>query len=213
MDKYIYNVAGDYKDWLEMKKGDVIFHDGSLIGLISCINDTLELKLNYGTESYYLSEIKKTGDVIITVPTEAGLLKDDYKYIPLVFDNEEYEELVEISYIDRELLKKIQQVNQQDIYNILLNDFKCKFNISECLEFSDIINNIIAFSEEEDALAEYISNMTSSGNVNLQRAVEKDSKNITVFVDVSGNLCEWNIVLKIDDKFYFKIVDDYVMEM
>jgi|GEM_PF-3010529 len=211
MDKYIYNVTGDYKDWLEMKKGDVIFHDGSLIGLISCINDTLELKLNYGAESYYLSEIKKTGDVIITVPTEAGLLKDDYKYIPLVFDNEEYEELAEISYIDRELLKKIQQVNRQDICNILLNDFKCKFNISGCLEFRDIINNIIAFSEGEGELAEYISNMTC--NVNLQRAVEKDSKNITVFVDIPGNFCEWNIVLKIDDKFYFKIVDDYVMQM
>ncbi|MDD2959673.1 MAG: hypothetical protein PHR92_14350 [Lachnospiraceae bacterium] len=213
MDKYIYSVTGDYKDWLEMKRGDAVFHDGSLIGLISCINGKLELKLNYGTDSYYSSVIKKTDDVIITVPTESGLLESDYKYKPLVFDNDEYEELVEISYIDRELLKKVQQVNQQDIYNILLSDFKHKFNISEYLDFSDIISNIITFSEEEDELAVCISNITSNNNINLQRLVEKDSKSITVYVDISGNLCEWEAVLKIDDKFYFKIVDDYVMEM
>ncbi|MEI4803422.1 hypothetical protein WAZ07_19555 [Bacillus sp. FJAT-51639] len=213
MDKYIYKVTGDYKDWLEMKKSDTTFHNGSLIGLISYANDRLELKLNYGTDLYYHSEIKKAGDIIITVPTKEYLLKDDYMYIPLVFDEEEYEELVEISYVDRELLKNIQQVNKQDLCNILLNNFKCGFGITGYLEFNDIINSIIAFSEDEAELAERINNMISNESINLQRIGEEGSKNITIFIDFLGNLYEWNSIVEIGDKFYLKIVDDYVMEV
>ncbi|WP_300380878.1 hypothetical protein [Clostridium sp.] len=213
MDKYIYKVTGDYKDWLEMKKSDTIFHNGSLIGLISYANDRLELKLNYGTDLYYHSELKKADDIIITVPMKEYLLKDDYMYIPLVFDEEEYEELVEISYVDRELLKNIQQVNKQDLCNILLNNFKCRFGITGYLEFNDIINSIIAFSEDEAELAECINNIISNESINLQRIGEEGSKNITIFIDFLGNLYEWNSVVKIGDKFYLKIVDDYVMEV
>lgn len=213
MNKYIYKVTGDYKDWLEMKKNDTIFHNGSLIGLISYVNDRLELKLNYGTDLYYYSELKKVDDIIITVPMKEYLLKDDYMYIPLVFDEEEYEELVEISYVDRELLKNIQQVNKQDLCNILLNNFKYRFDIEGYLEVNDIINSIITFSEDEVELAERINNMISNENINLQRIGEEDSKNITIFIDFLGNLYEWNSIVKIGDKFYLKIVDDYMMEV
>lgn len=213
MNKYIYKVTGDYKDWLEMKKNDTIFHNGSLIGFISYVNDRLELKLNYGTDLYYHSELKKVDDIIITVPMKEYLLKDDYMYIPLVFDEEEYEELVEISYVDRELLKNIQQVNKQDLCNILLNNFKYRFDIEGYLEVNDIINSIITFSEDEVELAERINNMISNENINLQRIGEEDSKNITIFIDFLGNLYEWNSIVKIGDKFYLKIVDDYMMEV
>jgi hypothetical protein len=213
MNKYVYNVTGDYKDWLEMKKGDTVFHNGSLIGLISYANNRLELKLNYGTDSNYLLEIKKLGNIIITVPIEEHLLNAEYMYIPLVFEKDEYEAFIEIAYIDRELLKNIRQANKQDIHNMLLGNFKYKFNISEYLKFDDVINNIIAFSGNDIELSEGINHMSSNDSVYLQRIGGNESQDVVVFIDLSGKLYEWNLIIKIDNKFYFKIVEDYILEL
>ena len=36
---------------------------------------------------------------------------------------------------------------------------------------------------------------------------------IKIRLDFSGNLYEWNSVIKAGDKFYFKLVDDYALEL
>lgn len=105
MNEFSYEVKGDYKDNLKMVKGNDVIHDGSLIGLISFINDRLQINLNYGTKAIYPIEIKKIDTIIMTVPIEEYLYKNDYIYIPLVFEQQQYKDFIEISYVDRTLLK------------------------------------------------------------------------------------------------------------
>ncbi len=72
-----------------MRKGNTVIHNGSLINLISFNNNNLEIRLNYGIDKCYVSELKSVGDFIITVPIK-DFSNSDYVYVPLVFNNDEY---------------------------------------------------------------------------------------------------------------------------
>lgn len=211
MSKYFYEITGDYKDNLKMKKEDVIIHDGNLIGLISNTNERLELNLNYGKGTYYPCEIKKIDDIIITVPIKEYLYKSDYLYIPLVFETEEYKQLIEISYIDRELLDNIHQVNKQDIYNLLMMCFKSEFGILELLNFKDIVDNIVACSEEDSKVMERIHSSLNNEAVKIKKIGKNNFKNITLYIDFSDKLYEWSPVIKVDENYYFNLVDKYAI--
>ena len=192
MNKYQYKVTGDYRDWLEMKKGNTVIHNGSLIGLIAFGNNKLEIRLNYGLDRYYLYD-------------------NNYIYVPLVFNNDEYKELIEICYIDKNLLKNVKKVNKGDIFIILLNLFKTVFGIKEYLDFSDITNNIICFSQNDEEIKRCLNNFYKRQEVNMR--LDKNGKTITTFVEINGCLYEWNAVVKIDDNYYFKFVDDYLISI
>ncbi len=210
MNKYQYKVTGDYRDWLEMKKGNTVIHNGSLIGLIAFGNNKLEIRLNYGLDRYYLYELKFLEDFIITVPVK-DFYDNNYIYVPLVFNNDEYKELIEICYIDKNLLKNVKKVNKGDIFIILLNLFKTVFGIKEYLDFSDITNNIICFSQNDEEIKRCLNNFYKRQEVNMR--LDKNGKTITTFVEINGCLYEWNAVVKIDDNYYFKFVDDYLISI
>lgn len=210
MNKYQYKVTGDYRDWLEMKKGNTVIHNGSLIGLIAFGNNKLEIRLNYGLDRYYLYELKFLEDFIITVPVK-DFYDNNYIYVPLVFNNDEYKELIEICYIDKNLLKNVKKVNKGDVFIILLNLFKTVFGIKEYLDFSDITNNIICFSQNDEEIKRCLNNFYKRQEVNMR--LDKNGKTITTFVEINGCLYEWNAVVKIDDNYYFKFVDDYLISI
>ena len=213
MNEYSYEVTGDYKDNLRMEKGNVVIHDGNLIGLISYTNERLQLNLNYGKKINYPCEIKKIDNIIITVPIKEYLYKSDYIYIPLVFEQQEYKEFIEISYIDRTLLNNVQQMNKQDIYNLLVMKFKSEFMVLEALSFKDIVNSIIACSEGSDYLIESVKNSLSNETVNIQK-MNKDNLNHSIlYIDLLDNLYEWNCIIKVDNEFYFKLIDNYAIEI
>lgn len=213
MSKYFYEITGDYKDNLKMKKEDVVIHDGNLIGLISYTNSRLELNLNYGKGTCYPCEIKKLDNLIIALPIEEYLYKSDYKYIPLIFEPNEYKELIEISYIDRELLDNIKQVSKQDIYNVLLIRFKLEFGIAEVQSFQDVIDNIIGCSEENDKVTTCIQNPLSNQIFNIKRVDKNNLINITLYIDFADMLYEWSPIIKVDEKYYFDLIDKYVLEI
>lgn len=210
MNKYQYKVTGDYRDWLEMKKGNTVIHNGSLIGLIAFGNNKLEIRLNYGLDRYYLYELKFLEDFIITVPVK-DFYDNNYIYVPLVFNNDEYKELIEICYIDKNLLKNVKKVNKGDVFIILLNLFKTVFGIKEYLDFSDITNNIICFSQNDEEIKRCLNNFYKRQEVNMR--LDKNGKTITTFVEINECLYEWNAVVKIDDNYYFKFVDDYLISI
>jgi hypothetical protein len=212
MKKYTYKVTGEYKDWLEMKKENTVFHDGSLIGLISYVYDRLELRLNYGTDKYYDSEIKKAGDVIIIVPLEECLNKQ-YMYIPLVLTIEEYKEIIEISYIDKELLKNIREATMNDIKNILLCNFKSKFKMDmNIMSFDELLDNVIAFSEYDEEVKGALEQIDEYGIITsvLQ---EKELTNIAMYVDIENNVYELDVILYDGNEFYIRITDNYVVQI
>lgn len=213
MSKYIYEVTGDYKDCLKMKKGNIIIHDGSLIGLISYSHNRLELRLNYGKKFCSLCEMKKKDNYVIVLPITEYMEEDSYSYIPLIFNQEEYEELIEISYIDKELLSNMQEVNKQDIYNMIIMEFKLEFGLSDILYFKDILENIIAFSEDDIKLEKCINNIKINDRVKIQKLNKDDLKHITLYIDFSNNLFEWSCIIKSDNKFYFKLTDEYALEI
>lgn len=211
MSKYWYEITGDYKDNLKIKKRDIVIHDGNLIGLLSYTNDNLELKLNYGTVIYHPCELKRIDNIIMTVPIKEYLYKSDYLYIPLVFETEEYEQFIDISYIDRELLDNIHQVNKQDIYNLLMMRFKSECCILESLSFKDIVDNIVACSEETDKVIAHIHSSLNNEIVNIRTLDKNDLKNITLYVDFSDKLYEWSPISKVDENYYFHLIDKYVI--
>lgn len=213
MTKYYYEVTGIYKDNLKMKKDDILLHDGNLVGLILFINGRLELNLNYGKKTYFPCELKKLGDMIITVPHTCYLNNDDYVYIPLVFDTEDYERFVEITYIDKALLDKIQKINKEDISNLLVMRFKKEFSILKIISFKEIIDNIVAYSEEDDSVSKYIKYLINKEMFNIKKINENDMKYITLYIDFSGQLYEWNTIFKYDGKFYIKLIDNYAIDM
>lgn len=213
MSKYFYEITGDYKDHLKMKKEGSVIHEGNLIGLISYTNERLELNLNYGKGTCKPCEIKKISNLIITVPIKEYLCKADYQYKPLVFELEEYEQLTEISYIDRELLNNIHQVNKQDILNLLMMCFKLEFGILEVLDFKDIFNNIVASSENDDKVTDCIYSSLRNEIVNIQKLDEVNSVNITLYIDFMDKLFEWNNVIKNIETYYFILIDDYVISI
>ena len=213
MKKYTYKVTGEYKDWLEMKKENIILHEGSLIGLISYVHDRLELRLNYGTNKYYISEIKKIGDIIITTPLEVDDLNEDYLYVPLILTSEEYGELIEISYIDRDLLENIQKATMNDIKNILSNNFKKEFGVTGSnLEFEELVDNVIAFSEHDEEITNAIQQMSNDEAVILQMSKETLER-VTMYIDILSSMYEWDSIICSGNKFYFQIADDYVVKI
>jgi len=213
MKKYTYKVTGEYKDWLEIKKENIILHEGSLIGLISYVRGRLELRLNYGTDKYYISEIKKTGDIIITTPLEIDDLNEDYLYVPLILTSEEYGELIEISYIDRELLDNIQKATMNDIKNILLNNFRKEFGVTGSnLEFKELLDNAITFSEYDEEITNAIQQMSNDEAVILQMPNDTLER-VTMHIDILSSMYEWNSIICSGNKFYFQIVDDYVVRI
>jgi len=213
MKKYIYKVTGEYKDWLEMKKENIILHDGSLIGLISYVHDRLELRLNYGTNRYYISEIKKIGDIIITTPLEVEDLNEDYLYVPLILTSDEYSELIEISYIDRALLKNIKKATMNDIKNILSNNFKKEFSVTGSnLEFEELVDNVIGFSEHDEEIANAIQQMSNDEAVILQ--IPKGMlERVTMYIYIVSSTYEWDSIICSGNKFYFQIADGYVVKI
>ena len=211
MKKITYKVTGEYGDLLEMKKGNVVLHEGSLIGLISCAHDRLELRLNYGTDKYHVSEIKKAGDKIIITPSETDKLIEGHLYFPLVLTNEEYEELVEVSYIDRYLLNNIQDATMVDIKKILSCIFKNEFNITaKNFCFEELLDNVVAFSKYGEKAMATLEQIANDKTTVLQ-VQEGAMTRVTMYVAILSNIYEWDSIVYNEGKFFFRIVDDYVV--
>jgi len=216
MKKYTYKVTGEYyKTWLEMKKENTMVHNGSLIGLISYNRDRLELNLNYGTYNYYSSEIKKASDMVITTPLEADNLNENYLYTPLILTGVEYDELIEISYIDRDLLKNIKEVTMNDIKNILSNNFKTEFNVTTPnLEFKEITDNVIAFSKHDEKVKNAFNLMNcDEGEALLLQMKDGTGEKVTMYIDMDDNLYEWTPIIYSENKVYLRLVDDYAVQL
>lgn len=213
MTKYCYEVTGDYKDDLKMEKDDVVIHDGNLLGLITYTNGRLELNLNYGINVFCPCELKKIDDMVITVPHKDYLNNNDYFFMPLIFEPAEYEQFIEITYIDRPLLDNIQQMNKEDISNLVMMRFKIEFGILETLSTKEIIENIVACSQEDDKVSELIQRMLNNEISGIKKIEERDKKCITLFIDFQDILYEWNTVFKFKGDYYFKLVDDYAIKI
>jgi len=212
MSKFTYEVKGEYNDWVELKKENVILHYGSVFSLITCINSKLVSRLNYGTDKYYTSEFKKIGDLIITVPVEEDF-SEKSMYTPLVLTIEEFETLVEVSFLDRELLKNIKEATADDIENVIMYNFKNEFNVGmKIMSFDEILENIIAFSNYDEEIKNSLEKR--NGHEILISKLQNDTWiDITVYIDIENSVYEWESIVFKEDEFYFRIIDDYIIKI
>lgn len=81
------------------------------------------------------------------------------------------------------------------------------------MSFKEIVNSIISCSEEGDNLIAYIQSSLLNETINIQKMNRDISNHITLYIDLSDELYEWSCIIKVDNKFYFKLIDKYVIEI
>ncbi len=113
-----YKILGEYKDWCEIYKDGTLIHNGSSLGIVSQVESELCLRLNYRTNKHFYSILKKFGDFILAVPKKVGFLKAEYKYEPIIFNKQEFDEFIDCIYVEEKLISSIPQLNKEDILNM-----------------------------------------------------------------------------------------------
>lgn len=212
MGKYYFKVSGEYNIDVKMKKDDIILHDGSVLTLISITNTSAELNLNYGKRHQHPYELKKIEHLIISVPMKDYLYRLDYQYIPLIFESEEFLQLMKISYIDKCMFHYIPQISMTDIFNLFAVRFRLEHNIIEMLSFKNIIDSIIASSEGSNHVITYLQSFLHSQKIHL-RKLNGNLTEIALFIDISDKIYEWNTVYKVGKTYYLEIADKYAIEI
>jgi hypothetical protein len=213
MDRYTYEVTGEYGDWCEIKRGEDVLHDGSLMGLMTpgTCESNLELNLNYGTETISVLEIKKVDGLYIAIPKEPDFLSENYTYKSIIFTQKEFEELLSISYIDEKYQKNIPAVADGDIMRLWLCTFENRESYIDFPEMkSSIIDNIIAFSiDNVENVKGVILKIFEKGRF-LEISDIKDIEMLTVYVDKQNEISEWNALVKVGNKFFLRVDDWYI---
>ena len=69
---YTYNVTGEYKDWCEVKKNDLLIYSGSLFRII--YDNKIELFLNFGSGDYYPYKIRVKENLFLGIPKKTEFL-------------------------------------------------------------------------------------------------------------------------------------------
>ncbi len=92
-------------------------------------------------------------------------------------------------------------------------NFKRNFTLLESMFFKDIISNIVSFSDYDDEIMSCINTMVKSKDVNIRKLNKNDLTEVIVFVDYLNNLYEWKSVFRYNNKFYFKLINEYMFEI
>lgn len=149
MNRYKYEITGLYNDWCKITKNSVVIHDGSLMGLIQPKEEGLILKINFGLKTNFSYRLRKSANFILGIPLEKEYIATPKKYIPIVFTENEFEKILEISYIDKRYVATIVECTNKELNEIwfcTIDDRPCVSNYEELHD--EILRGIVAFSDE-----------------------------------------------------------------
>ncbi|EAF3151002.1 hypothetical protein CSI31_15275, partial [Listeria monocytogenes] len=62
--------------------------------------------------------MKKCGDFILAVPKKVEFLKTEYKYEPIIFNKQEFDEFIDCIYVDKNLISNVPQISKEDLLNM-----------------------------------------------------------------------------------------------
>lgn len=211
MEQYKYNVSGEYNDWFEFRKGNILIHNGTLLGIVTKVEDEILLRVNYGTEQYFYSIIKCIDDLKVIVPREPDLLQKEYKYQPIIFDRTEFTEFIENIYFNEKLLEYLPKVNKKDLVNIWMLSNPIHKNYKDVDEMKkDILDNILFFSEDNYVLSQLKDTINTPEFMISQ--IPENHELVIIYIDNDGKeIYEWNSLIKIDNRIYLKIDDSYYL--
>ena len=208
MNIYTYNVTGDYKDWCEVKKNDLLIYSGSLFRIID--DNKIELFLNYGSGDYYPYKIRMKENLFLAIPKEPDFLNADYKYTPIIFTDEEFKELLDISYIDKEFYKRIPSATNQDIITMWLCSYHREDSYTNLTEMKKtILNNIIAFSNGEE-IFDKVTEIINKPNLSIINNTESFEL-ITAYIEIENKISEWECLIRLHNEYFIKLDEYYIV--
>lgn len=212
INKYTYNILGEYKDWCEIKKNDIILHNGSLIGLIKYSHEGLKLMLNYNTQKNYVLEIKKMNDFFLALPKDPECLIKDYLYVPLIYNEDEFSRLISISYIERSLVDNINVATREDLIKMWLFTNSRHSSYIDYIEMKiEVIDSFRAFSNYDDEIYKFLEKILSGDfEINIF-TLERNFELITIYEEINNKFYEWKGIVKIKNKYYLKLDEEYIV--
>lgn len=211
MRQFKYIISGEYKDWCEIYKGDLLIHDGSILGIIKEIENGICFRTNYGTQNYFYSVLKRFNSLIVTVPKKPDFLKKDYLYQPLYLEEQEFNSFMDVTYSDSRPLNNLSKITKNDLVNIWLLSNPTRKNFSDEHEMRrETLLNILFFSDNDYELSLLNEQINDYGfSIN---EIPNNSESIIIYMDGDEGIYEWNGLIKIDEKVYLKLDDDYYMK-
>lgn len=211
MKKYKYTISGEYNDWCEFQKGNVLIHNGSLLGMVKKVDSEILLRVNYGTEQDFYSIIKCINDLKVVVPREPDLLQKEYKYQPIIFDSIEFKEFVDNNYFDEELLEYLPEVKKKDLVNMWLLSSPHHKNYKDLNEMKkDMLDNILFFSDDNYTVSQ-LSNMINTSEFSIN-PIPDNYELVVIYVDSDEErIYEWNGLIKLDNRIYLRLDGRYYL--
>ncbi|MBO0444338.1 hypothetical protein JZO79_12005 [Vagococcus fluvialis] len=211
MKQYKYVISGEYNDWFEFRKENILIHKGTLLGILKKTENDILLRVNYNTEKYFNSKIKYIDDLKVVVPKEPDLLQKDYKYQTIIFNTAEFKEFIDNIYFDEKLIKNLSKVNKKDLLNMWffsIPNHKNYINLDEMKK--DILSNILFFSDDNFDINQ-LSNMINTSEFSIN-PIPDNHESVSIYVDSDKEeMYEWNGLVKINNRIFLKLDDRYYL--
>lgn len=207
MSKYTYIVSGEYGDWLEMYKSNILIHSGNISVFRNA--KSLLLDLNYGTRYTSTSVIKTSNEFIVNVPIIPQMLSDKYLYQTLIFERQEFMDFVLHTYYSLEKpLKELENVTKADIVNIWLLSYPNHMNFSNrCDMMNTILQSVLYVADDNYDITD-IEYILSQPNLSV-RKIDGVHNEITIYIETDLQVVEWDCLISISDKLYFRLDYNY----
>ncbi|EAC4201029.1 hypothetical protein ACTNHA_001315 [Listeria monocytogenes] len=205
-----FKILGEYKDWCEIYKDGTLIHNGSSLGIVSQVESELCLRLNYRTNKHFYSILKKFGDFILAVPKKVGFLKAEYKYEPIIFNKQEFDEFIDCIYVEEKLISSIPQLNKEDILNMWFLSNPLHKTYSNEMEMQEnIINNILFFSDDEYDIS-CLKKVINKPDLSVH-PIDSNYEVITIYMDGDAGMYDWDGIIIINNNAYLKVDKHYYM--
>ena len=146
--------------------------------------------------------LKKSNHLILGIPNDTYI--ENKSYIPVIFTEDEFLKLLDISYIDKKLVH-IPQATHEDL-------LKLWYSTSNQKVFSNYdLRNLIAYSDYDDDIVKILSSLK---NYKLE-VIEfmYDYEDITAYLEIKNQIYEWNAFVKYDGEIHLKLTDQYGIKL
>lgn len=200
-------VSGLYNDFCEIRKDDLLIFRGGVTWFLDIIDSEWVLRVNYGLEIDYYNIVSRNNCKFIILPKYPECNKDNYKYIPLVFNELQFEEVVNITYKCYDKAMEIKEATNEDIIKMWVYSSGVNDKSYTVLEN---LRSIVAFSDIELEL-NIIDKVINSKKL-IIRKYRDNCEEITAFFDLNNEIFEWKCFLIENNQILLRLDDEYCIE-
>lgn len=202
MMSYTYKVTGLYDDWCEIYMDGKILYIGSVFRVIEDACKSIRLRVDYGKKDFVHLSLKKSNHLILGIPNDTYI--ENKSYIPVIFTEDEFLKLLDISYIDKKLVH-IPQATHEDL-------LKLWYSTSNQKVFSNYdLRNLIAYTDYDDDIVKILSSLKDYKLEVIE--FSHDYEDITAYLEIKNKIYEWNAFVKYDGEIHLKLTDQYGIKL